>query len=215
MKSIWVITVGSFLCSFALAEDHESGISADKALALLKEGNRRYIAHKEMHPDASPERRHELVKGQHPYAVIVGCADSRVPPELVFDAGFGDLFVIREAGNVVDSVVVGSVEYAVEHLGTKLVVVLGHEQCGAVTAAVKHTREGHITSIVKAIEPAVAESKSQPGDPVHNCVVANARRAAAQLRASKPILAKATHEGGLKVLAALYDLETGMVKILD
>ncbi|MCC7155900.1 MAG: carbonic anhydrase [Bryobacterales bacterium] len=214
MKFIWILGVVAVLASVAPAGEHPAGMPADKALAVLKEGNQRYVTHRETHPDATPERRRELTKGQHPFAVIVGCADSRVPPELVFDAGFGDMFVIREAGNVVDSIVLGSVEYAVEHLGIKLVVVLGHEQCGAVTAAVNHTREGHITSIVKAIDPAVAETRNQPGDRVHNCVLANARRAASQLRTAKPILAKAVHDDGLKVIAAVYDLASGEVRFL-
>ncbi|HEY3442611.1 MAG TPA: carbonic anhydrase [Paludibaculum sp.] len=197
------------------ADEHAAGVPADKAMALLVEGNARYVVHKETHPDSSLERRHELIKGQHPYAIIVGCADSRVPPEMVFDAGLGDLFVIREAGNVVDNVVLGSVEYAVEHLGVKLVMILGHESCGAVTAAVKHTREAHITSIVKAIQPAVSASKGLPGDAVHNCVLANARMVAKQIRDSKPILAKSIAHGGVKVVAAVYEIESGKVVVLD
>lgn len=197
------------------ADEHHAGVPADKALALLSAGNARYVAHRETHPDASLERRAELTKGQHPYAVIVGCADSRVPPELVFDAGLGDLFVIREAGNVVDDVVLGSIEYAVAHAGVKLVMVLGHESCGAVTAAVNHTREAHITSIVKAIQPSVEATKSQPGDAVHNCVLANARRVAGQIRNSRPLLSEAVRTGELKVVAADYDLATGKVTLLD
>ena len=188
---------------------------AERAMAVLLEGNARYVVHKETHPDSSLERRRELIKGQHPYAIIVGCADSRVPPEMVFDAGLGDLFVIREAGNVVDNIVLGSVEYAVEHLGVKLVVVLGHESCGAVTAAVNHTKEAHITSIMKAIQPAVAASKGQPGDAVHNCVLANARHVAKQIGASNPILTKAIGHGGVKVIAAVYEIESGQVVVLD
>ncbi|MBN9658467.1 MAG: carbonic anhydrase [Acidobacteria bacterium] len=197
------------------AEEHPAGVPADKALALLVQGNDRYVAHRETHPDATLERRAELTKGQHPYAIVLGCADSRVPPELVFDAGLGDLFVIREAGNVVDDVVLGSVEYAVEHLGVKLVMVLGHEKCGAVTAAVNHTKEAHISSIVKAIQPAVEASRKEPGDAVHNCVLANAKRVAAQIRNSQPLLGHAVHEAGLKVVAADYDLATGKVTILE
>jgi carbonic anhydrase len=198
-----------------LADEHPVGMPADKAMAMLMEGNQRFAAHRETHPDATPEHRRELAGSQHPFAVIVGCSDSRVPPELVFDAGLGDLFVIREAGNVVDGVVLGSVEYAVEHLGVKLVLVLGHESCGAVTAAVKHTREAHITTIVKAIQPALEESKGQAGDPVHNCVVANARLAAKQIRESRPLMAGAVLHGGVKVQAAVYDLDTGSVKLLN
>lgn len=190
-------------------------MAPDKALNMLLEGNQRYVTHKEQHPGATPERRHELVKGQHPFAVIVGCADSRVPPELVFDLGFGDLFVIREAGNVLDNIVLGSVEYAVEHLGVRLVMVLGHEQCGAVTAAVKHANEAHISSIIRAIQPAVKETKDAPGDAVHNCVIANARQVAARIRAAKPIVSKLVIEGAVKVVAAVYDLDSGEVKILE
>ena len=197
------------------SDEHPAGMPADKAMAVLLEGNARYIAHKETHPDSSLERRHDLIKGQHPYAIIVGCADSRVPPEMIFDAGLGDLFVIREAGNVVDDIVIGSVEYAVQHLGVKLVVVLGHESCGAVTAAVNHTKEGHITSIVKAIQPALIASKGQPGDAVHNCVLANARHVAKQIRAAKPILAKAVEKGEIKIVAAVYEIESGKVVVLD
>jgi carbonic anhydrase len=209
-----VFALLALLVPVGLAEE-PAGMPADKALALLREGNQRYMAHRETHPDATPERRHDLSKGQNPYAIILGCADSRVPPELIFDAGLGDLFVIREAGNVVDTVVIGSVEYAVEHLGTKLIVVLGHEQCGAVTAAVKHSKDAHITSIVKLINPAVNASAKQPGDPVQNCVVANAKQSARILSESNPILAKAIASGGLKVVAAEYRLETGKVEILD
>jgi carbonic anhydrase len=199
----------------APAQEHPQGMPADKALAALMEGNLRYAAHRETHPDATPEHRAGLVKGQHPHAVIVGCADSRVPPELVFDAGLGDLFVIREAGNVVDDVVLGSIEYAVQHLGVKLIMVLGHEQCGAVTAAVKHTREGHVTRIVELIEPVVAETRNQPGDAVHNCVLANAKYVAKQIRASKPILENLIRRGDVKVVAAVYEIDSGKVKTLD
>lgn len=215
MKLSVAILFAAVLTPALVADEHPQGVPADHALALLMEGNRRFAAHKETHPGASIERRLELTKGQNPYAVIVGCADSRVPPELIFDAGLGDLFVIREAGNVADNVVFGSVEYAVEHLGVKLVMVLGHEQCGAVTAAVKHTREAHISAIVKAIQPAVEQSRNQPGDPVHNCVLANARLVAKKIREAKPILNGMTQKGGLKVTPAYYDLETGLVKLIE
>lgn len=210
-----LLTLTAAFLPLLAAEEHPAGMPADKALALLREGNDRYIGHHETHPDASLERRAELTKGQHPYAVILGCADSRVPPELVFDAGLGDLFVIREAGNVVDNVVLGSVEYAVEHLGVRLIMVLGHEKCGAVTAAINHTKEAHISSIVKAIQPAVQSSKREPGDAVHNCVLANARRVAGQLRNARPVLSHAVEKGELRVVAADYDLATGKVSILE
>ncbi len=213
--TLWLSLLPVLTGTAILPQEHPVGMPADRAMVLLMEGNQRYVAHRETHPDATPERRHDLAGGQHPFAVIVGCSDSRVPPELVFDTGLGDVFVIREAGNVLDDVVLGSVEYAVEHLGVKLVVVLGHESCGAVTAAVNHAQEAHITAIVKALQPALDESKRQPGDPVHNCVVANARLVAKKIRESEPVMTKAVSHDGVKVQAAIYDLATGKVNILN
>ncbi len=198
------------------ASEPFSGTDPDKALARLMQGNQRYVAHKEKHPDSSIARRKELVAGQHPFAVILGCSDSRVPPEMVFDQGLGGLFVIRDAGNVVDDEVLGSIEYAVEHVGTHLVVVLGHEKCGAVSAAVAGGEApGHISAVVRSIQPAVDEARNEPGDKVHNCVVANARRVAKQIRESEPILKEAVEKGKLKVVAADYDVATGKVTILS
>jgi carbonic anhydrase len=191
-------------------------VSADQALARLMEGNKRYVGHKEQHPDESMARRKELETGQHPFAVILGCADSRVPPELLFDQGLGDLFDIRVAGNVVDDAVLGSIEYAVEHLGTKLIIVLGHEKCGAVSAAVEGGDvPGHLKALVAAIQPSVDATRNDPGDRVHNCVIANARRVAGQIRASQPILKEAVEKAGVKVVAADYALDTGKVNLLD
>jgi carbonic anhydrase len=180
------------------------------------EGNKRYVRHKEQHPDESMARRKELETGQHPFAVILGCADSRVPPELLFDQGLGDLFVIRVAGNLVDDDVLGSIEYAVEHLDTKLIMVLGHEKCGAVSAAVEGGDvPGHLKALVEAIQPSVDATRNDPGDRVHNCVIANARRVAGQIRASEPVLKEAIEKGGLKVVAADYLLDSGKVNLLD
>jgi carbonic anhydrase len=166
--------------------------------------------------DQSLARRKELTAGQHPFAVILGCADSRVAPELLFDQGLGDLFDIRVAGNIVDDAVLGSIEYAVEHLGTKLVVVLGHEKCGAVSAAVEAgTAAGHIKALVAAIRPSVEASAKEPGDRIHNCVIANARRVAQQVRESEPILKDAVEKHLVKVVAADYALDSGKVNLLD
>jgi len=214
MRTALAVLAASLFVPALWAQHHEAGVPADEALQRLKDGNARYVAGHLSHPDESTDRRTELTQGQHPFAVIVGCSDSRVPPEIIFDQGLGDLFVIRAAGNVVDSIGIGSVEYAVEHLGVHLVIVLGHEKCGAVTAAVKATREAHITSIVKAIEPAVAQVKGKPGDEVHNCVAANARRVAWILRNAQPLLAAKAAKGEVKVLAADYDLSTGAVELL-
>lgn len=201
------------------AGGHEApaAFSPEQALARLRAGNARFVKHKEKHPDLSFARRRSLSRdGQHPYAVILGCSDSRVPPELVFDEGLGDLFVIRDAGNVVDDEVLGSIEYAVEHLGVRLVVVLGHEKCGAVSAAVAGgDAPGHIKAVVKAIQPAVEETAGMAGDKVHNCVLANARRVARLIRESEPILKPAVDHHQIQVVAAGYDLETFKVEFLD
>ncbi len=200
----------------AWAQEPAAGLAADKALAKLMAGNQRYVRHKEQHPDQSLARRKELRTGQHPFAVILGCADSRVSPELVFDEGLGDLFDIRVAGNIVDDAVLGSIEYAVEHLGAKLVMVLGHEKCGAVSAAVEGGAAGaHIEALVAAIRPSVEASSNEPGDRIHNCVIANARRVAQQVRESEPVLKSAVEKRGVKVVAADYDLDSGKVRLLD
>jgi carbonic anhydrase len=198
------------------AQQAVPGTSADSALARLMAGNQRYTRHRALHPDESLARRKSLVGTQHPFAVILGCADSRVPPELLFDQGLGDLFVIRVAGNIVDDAVLGSIEYAVEHLGTNLIVVLGHEKCGAVTAAVEGgAAAGHLTALVEAIRPVVAATANTPGDKVHNCVIAKARNVARQIRQSEPVLKEAGERKGLKVVAADYALDTGAVTLLD
>jgi carbonic anhydrase len=191
-------------------------LTADAALARLMAGNERYVRSKAKHPDESLARRKELTAGQHPFAIILGCADSRVSPELLFDEGLGDLFVIRVAGNIVDDAVLGSIEYGVEHLGTRLIVVLGHEKCGAVSAAVEGGKPaGHLGALTSAIQPSVDATANQPGDKVHNCVIANVRRVAQQIRDSEPVLKEQVTGKGLKVVAADYELDTGKVRLLD
>ena len=200
----------------ACAQQAAPDMSADSALARLMAGNQRYVAHRAQHPDESLARRKELEATQHPFAVVLGCADSRVPPELLFDQGLGDLFVIRVAGNIVDDAILGSIEYAVEHLGTQLVMVLGHEKCGAVTAAVEGgAAAGHLRALVEAIRPVVAATANTPGDKVHICVIANARSVARQIRQSEPVLKEAGERKGLNVVAADYALDTGAVTLLD
>jgi len=206
------------LCGGTVAwgQEVKPALSPDAALTRLLEGNQRYMRHKEQHPDQSSARQKELVGGQHPFAVILGCADSRVPPELLFDQGLGDLFVIRVAGNIIDDAILASIEYAVEHLGTKLIVVLGHEQCGAVSAAVEGEETvGHLNALVIAIQPSVSATAKNPGDKLHNCVVENARRVARQLRQSEPVVKEAVERNKLKIVAADYALDTGKVTLLD
>ena len=210
---LWLVLALSGAVS---AQHPGAGVSADDALSRLMTGNERYVRDKQQHPDESLARRKELESGQHPFAVVLGCADSRVSPELLFDQGLGDLFVIRLAGNIVDDAALGSIEYAVEHLGTKLVVVLGHENCGAVSAAVEAgDAPGHLKALVAAIKPSVEATAGAPGDKIHNCVIANARRVAQQIRESPPMLKEYVERKTLKVVAADYALDTGKVTLLD
>jgi carbonic anhydrase len=193
------------------------GIGANEALSRLLNGDKRFVAGKseEPHGAALIERRHALAKDQKPFAVIVSCSDSRVPPELVFDVSLGDIFVVRTAGEVADDVVVGSIEYALEHLGTRLIVVLGHQRCGAVSAAVSGAMEtGDIPHVLKAILPAVEETKNQPGDRIDNAVRANAREIAKRLQSIGPIIAPRVQSGEVKIVAAYYSLDTGQVELL-
>ena len=189
-----------------------TGLNADDALSRLLNGDKRFVAGKSEEPTGAAlvERRHALAKDQKPFAVILGCSDSRVPPELIFDVTLGDIFVVRTAGEVVDAIVLGSLEYAIEHLGTKLIVVLGHERCGAVTAAVLGaTDTGDIPDVLKAISPAVEETKGQSGDAIENAVRANARDIARRLKSSGPIIAPRVQSGEVKIVAAYYSLDTG------
>ena len=169
-------------------------------------------AHRYQHPHETAERQRELASSQSPHAEILSCADSRVPPELIFDQGLGDLFIIRVAGNVVSDTELGSLEYGAEHLHVPLLVVLGHQHCGAVTAAVEGGEaEGHIAALVNLLRPAVEKTQGMPGDHVENAVKANVEMVVKQLRASTPILAKLVSEGKLKVVGAVYSLDTGKV----
>ena len=163
------------------------------------------------------KRRAELTKSQHPFAIIVSCSDSRVPPEIVFDQGLGDLFVIRVAGNVIDDQSLGSIEYAVDHLAVRLIVVLGHQRCGAVkaakeTIAAKGKAPAHIQSLVMAIQPAVEATVN--GD-LEATVKANVKDVVQALRSSTPILKPKVDSDELKVLGAYYSLDTGSVTFPD
>jgi len=191
----------------------DSGIN--DALQTLLDGNKRFAAMKQTHPNQDAARRDEVKGGQRPFAVIVGCSDSRIPPEILFDQGIGDLFVIRLAGNIVDDTALGSIEYAVDHLGTRLVVVLGHAKCGAVTATAKGGEaHGHIGSIIKLIAPAVDQVKGKPGDLVDNAIKENARLVAATIASSKPMLEKMAREEKIAIIPAYYNIDTGLVEML-
>lgn len=194
-------------------------VAPDAALAMLREGNARFVAGRSIHPDQNVARRTELAKGQHPYAVVLSCSDSRVPPELVFDAGLGDLFVVRVAGNTADDAAIGSIEYAVEHLGATAIMVLGHAKCGAVSAAVQTAETGaspgHLPAVLQPIYPSVAAVKGKGGDAVDLAVRANVVRVADQLRKAAPVLRERVEAGMLKIVGGRYDLETGRVEMVQ
>jgi carbonic anhydrase len=190
-------------------------VNGDKALELLLDGNQRFLHQKRKYPDQSLERLRLVAKGQYPFASILGCADSRVPAEIIFDQGLGDLFVVRVAGNVASDMVIGSLEYATAILGSQLIVVLGHRKCGAVAEALQEQPvPGRIGFVVEGIKPAVERIKLRTGDIQENAVVANIQYQAEKLQESSTILAKLIRKGQLKIVGACYDIETGKVSIL-
>jgi len=191
------------------------GVSAEDAMRQLIEGNWRFMNGIPMGPNRTAKRRRELLRGQRPFAAILGCSDSRVPPELIFDLGLGELFVVRTAGNIPDEGALGSLEYAAEHLGVRLAVVLGHTGCGAVGAVVQGNRpEGHLEHILNAIRPSVERTKNDPGEGYLNCITANIADAVKTVSASPPVLAELVRQGELKVAGALYHLDSGDVDFL-
>lgn len=192
----------------SLAAKHE------KTLQALVQGNARFAAGTAQGPHRDTARRQELTADQHPVAAILSCSDSRVPPELVFDQGLGDIFVVRTAGNVLDTASFGSLEYAVKHLHVPLLVVMGHTGCGAVKAALStDSLELHMMDIVRRILPAIQQSRTQLGDPLKNAVWANVAYVIKQLK-HQPTLAQETRRHKLKIVGAVYDLNTGLVTIV-
>ena len=180
----------------------------------LLEGNQRYITGGALHPNQSFEHRIELTKGQKPIAAILTCADSRVSPEIIFDQGLGDLFVLRVAGNVINDMFIGSLEYAVEHLNVSLLMVLGHSQCGAVDATIKGGNPpGHINSLVQAIKPALDRLKEQSPDWVNIVAKENVKIGVERLRTIDPILTARYDEGDIDIVGAFYDIKTGKVSL--
>lgn len=220
-RTVSIIAVLSISCTAAMASEGV-GITADEALRKLMDGNKEYVEQKMTNQNMSCKSvRESLAKSQKPYAIILSCSDSRVPPEVVFDKGLGEIFVVRVAGNVPDPIVLGSIEYAAEHLGTPLVMVLGHERCGAVTATVdaKGKPEGNIGAIVKAISPAVAKAKreykgKEKAQLVETAIDDNIKLVEVNLTKKSPVLKHLVKEGKLKIVAAKYDLDDGKVTLL-
>src|SRR5215831_13062951 len=238
--------LGSNRCARAADPAHpdQPMVSPAAALARLKEGNGRFTAGNMQHPHESSDersymaknsyenagmislgmtseqaakRRAELTKSQHPFAIILSCSDSRVPPELVFDEGLGDLFIVRVAGNVLNDEGLGSIEYAVDILGARLIVVLGHQSCGAVDAAMKTVAAkgkapGHIQSLVRAIKPVVDSTRK--GD-LDTMIKANVKHVVDALRSSTPILKAKVDSGDVQVISGYYTLDTGAVTFLE
>src|SRR3954470_14052997 len=201
-------------------------LTATEALARLQEGNRRFIANQTASDSLDQTRRAALVVRQEPFAIVLGCSDSRVPAELVFDQGFGDLFVIRVAGNIVAPSQVGSVEFAASKFSTRLVVVLGHSQCGAVTAALDElqglstTQSKNLRSIVDRVRPSLETLVEISGANDREALIeegvrANVRASANHLRHGSELLEKLIRSDGLMVVGAVYSLETGKVEFFD
>jgi carbonic anhydrase len=242
---VFALFVGTQLARAADPADRDRPmISPADALARLKEGNGRFIAGNMQHPHESSDerafiaknsyenpdaislgmtseqaakRRAELTKSQHPFAIILSCSDSRVPPELVFDEGLGDLFIVRVAGNVLNNEGLGSIEYGVDVLGARLIVVLGHQSCGAVDAAMKTVAAkgkapGHIQSLVTAIKPVV---DAMPKADLETTIKGNVKHVADALRASTPILKGKVDSGDIQVVGGYYTLDSGAVTFLD
>lgn len=204
------------------ASDPRVGLTADDVLAELMAGNARFAKGQTKSPRRLPQDFAPLAAAQYPIAAIIACSDSRVPPELLFDQGVGDLFVIRVAGNVVGgsgAVVKGSIEYAVAELNVPLIMVLGHSNCGAVSAAVKHIDDhdalpGAINELVNLIKPAVVRAEGEPGDKLANAIRANVELGVERLNGLEPILAKPVRAGRLKIVGATCDLATGCVEMV-
>jgi len=241
--TVGLLGISQFVRAAEPAHPDQPIVPPAEAISRLKAGNARYTSGKEQPPESNQERafeatnsyenagltflgmtadqaakrRAELTKSQHPFAIIVSCSDSRVPPEIVFDQGLGDLFVLRVAGNVIDDHSLGSIEYAVDHLAVRLTVVLGHQRCGAVkaakeTIAAKGKAPAHIQSLVTAIKPAVEATVH--GD-LEATVEANVKNVAQALRSSPPVLKPKVDSGEVRVIGAYYNLDTGAVSFLD
>jgi carbonic anhydrase len=210
-----VCLCGTLVLAMSRATEEKSAISAPQALQLLKDGNDRYSTDHLEKRDVGQKRRQELVKGQHPFAVVVTCADSRVPPELIFDRGLGDIFVLRVAGNIAEPFVLGSIEYAVEHLHTPLVVVLGHDHCGAVAAALSPEKpSGNLGLLINKVF--VGKDLPKAAEPMHLAAEKNnVLHQVEAITSHSDVLKKAAEEKQVQIEAALYHLDSGKVEWLD
>ena len=221
MKKIFyasVITLAlSFNVNLCFASHDIENISANEALKKLKQGNERFVKLQSAHPDENLDRRKEMLKGQHPFVVILSCSDSRVPPELIFDQGLGDIFEIRNAGNVLNEHVIGSIEYAVMHCGVKLIVIMGHQDCGAIAATLSGVSETkYIKALEDSIQPAIEKCKKE-GKEINsdNVVKAHVMQDIEELISQDDELVKYMKEHDVKIIPAYYHIDSGKVDFLN
>ncbi len=212
-----------FTTAFVSALDTGPGLTADEALKRLLEGNQRFRANQTtIRETSTPSIREALATGQKPFAIILSCSDSRVPPEIIFDQGLGEIFVVRVAGNIADPIILGSIEYAAEHFGCSLIMVLGHKRCGAVTAAVESQGHphGNIGAIIKKIAPAVKQARKDvksagKSDLVESAIDNNIKLVAKSLPRQSPVIRSLVDAGKVKIIGAKYDLDDGKVRLLE
>jgi carbonic anhydrase len=213
LVALFVIVVFSGLV-FAVSE------TGQEALQKLMDGNKRFVSGSLAQKDLSAKKREELAKGQKPFATVLTCSDSRVPPEILFDQGLGDIFIVRVAGNIVDPIALGSIEYAAEHLNAPLLIILGHSKCGAVKATLesKGKPEGNIGAIVKKIMPAVDTAKKKGGtqdEILETAIKENVKNVYADVMKNSKIIPHLVEEGKLTIVAGEYDITTGKVEMIE
>ncbi len=214
---VFFIVAAFVAAAFAGAEN------ADRSLAKLMDGNKRYVSGTFLQRDLTDAKRKELAKGQKPSAIVLTCSDSRVSPELLFDQGIGDVFVVRTAGNVVDRIAIGSIEYAAEHLHSPLVFVLGHEKCGAVQATLdtieaKGKPEGNIGAIIEKVMPAALAANKKGGSKdeiLEDAIKENVKNTSKEIMQKSSIIQHLAHENKVKIVGGEYSLQTGKVETID
>lgn len=205
----------------AMTQAEQVALTPDAAIGMLKAGNERFVAGRPVRRDAIAQQK-ATAKGQYPFAAVVSCIDSRSIPEVVFDQGIGDLFVPRIAGNYVQADILGSLEFATELSGAKVIVVLGHTQCGAVRGACDHVEMGNLTTVMHQLQPAVdavpgwaGERTSANGAFVHEVAVENVRLTMAKIRRDSPIIRSLEEQGRVRIVGAMHDISTGRVEFLN
>ncbi|MDR1327409.1 MAG: carbonic anhydrase [Heliobacteriaceae bacterium] len=210
-----VLALLFIFAALPVMDNDSSGLSAQDSLERLKQGNGRFVEMHMKHPDTTKKHRTELVSGQHPFAVILSCSDSRVPPEFIFDQGLGDIFDVRNAGNVLNKHVIGSIEYAVMHLGVKLIVIMGHQDCGAVAAALSdETESEYIESLKASIMPAVKACKKSGNYTNNDVSKAHVIQDIQELLSEDSALKEYMQKHDVQIIPAFYHMDSGEVEFL-